>query len=190
MDATRELLSMTLLDEPPETLDDLWHVALIQPGKEIVFVSDLRRYRLPYFIPLRTISTRYASYTRIAQRPEFSGYCFLSGDAAAEFAYERLRSRGFQTIMQGLRGDAIQKVIRRDVYNLHRLLKADAEFKPVPLGRGVPVRVVDRANGLYGCTGRVVTHDAGKRLVIEFRILGDIRAIDIDELAVEIIDEL
>jgi hypothetical protein len=53
----------------------------------------------------------------------------------------------------------------------------------------VLVQVTDRSHALYGVTGRVIQHEAGKRLVIEFRTLGDLRAVDIEnELSVEVVD--
>jgi hypothetical protein len=178
---------MTLGGVPVEEMQDVWHVARVECGKERAFVSDLLRFNQPFFIPWEVLKTKYTKCTRVSQRTPFKGYCFLSGDDSVEIA--RRWCRGYLTVMRDMRGDAVQAQIRRDVFNLYHLYLSDPEFKPPPLGEGVLVQVTDRSHALYGVTGRVIQHEAGKRLVIEFRTLGDLRAVDIEnELSVEVVD--
>jgi hypothetical protein len=182
------ILPMTLGGVPVEEMPDVWHVAIIKRGEERAFVSDLIRYGQPFFIPWEIVHTRYENkWTRVSQRAPFKGYCFLSGDDSVDIA--RQRCRGFFTTMKDMRGDAVQAQIRRDVFNLYRLYLTDPDFKPPILGKGVMVQVTDRSHALYGVTGRVIQHESGRRLVVEFRTLGDLRAVDIeDELAVEVVE--
>jgi hypothetical protein len=165
----------------------VWHVARVEAGKEPAFVTDLLRYGLPFFMPWHTIKKKYQNrLTRVSQQAAFKGYCFISGDEAIDLAHDRCR--GYLTFMQDLRGEAMQASIRRDVFNLYRLLLNDSVLTPEEFARGTLVRVKDRKHALFGVIGRVTEHEAGKRLTIDVEIFGQSVSTEIeDELAVEIV---
>jgi hypothetical protein len=182
------ILPMTLGGQAVEKFTDVWHVARVEAGKEPAFVTDLLRYGLPFFMPWHTIKKKYQNrLTRVSQQAAFKGYCFISGDEAIDLAHDRCR--GYLTFMQDLRGEAMQASIRRDVFNLYRLLLNDSVLTPEEFARGTLVRVKDRKHALFGVIGRVTEHEAGKRLTIDVEIFGQSVSTEIeDELAVEIVD--
>jgi hypothetical protein len=180
------ILPLTFAGVPVDDFAAPWHVVQIESGKEKAFVEDCIRREVPYFAPWRIHRVRTeCRHTRVRQLALFPGYCFL----AVPFTSDAADCRGYLCDVKGTQGAFTQRQLRDDLSSLYRFLLTDPQIEPA-MPRGTRVRISQRDHPLFGVEGRVVTHDAGRQLVIEVRFLGrECAAQIVDEMSVEVLDD-
>jgi transcription antitermination factor NusG len=176
------LFPETLLDEMPrEAADRRWFALYTRARQEKSLVRDLRKHRVPFYLPLIRKTNVNHGRKRTAMVPLFGGYVFLFGSEE-----ERLRSLATNRISRVLTvEDADQLVF--DLRQLRQLIAAGAPLTVESrLAPGQRVRV--RQGAFADLEGIVLKRRGATRLLVSINFLQQGASVEIDDFLLEPLD--
>lgn len=185
-----EYTMLKLSDNPPmlfpavETLEQIegrWWIAHTKARNEKALANVIRRWDIPYFLPMREKVSVNRGRKLISLLPLFSGYVFFNGDE--ETRYQVLTTNRVAQILEVV--DQTQLV--SELEQIQMALHCHMPLDPHPyLHVGTRCRV--RSGSLAGVEGLVVRKQKLTKLVLQVNILGQAAAVEIDGDLLEPLD--
>jgi transcriptional antiterminator RfaH len=165
----------------PEAAVGDWYVLHTKPQQEKRLGSELGRFGISWFLPLRAHRRQRGRRTLVTHQPMFPGYLFMRG------GHEQLyRADRTGRVVRPLKV-ADQQRLDWELRNLHLALTGDAALDPYPYLRA-GIRVEVRCGPFAGLQGVVESRLSTERLALQVDILGRAVSLELDGAAVEPID--
>ncbi len=157
-----------------------WQVLFLKPRTEKKVAEVCVAYRIPHYLPLRTVPRTCQRRTFTVSLPLFPGYLF-----AALTQETRLPVLRTNHIVRFLQPDSSIHLLR-DLVQIRRALTLTPDLKPVPqLRQGQRVRIT--AGALQGAEGVVNRLAGSMRVILTVDLIGMGVAVTVTRADIELI---
>jgi transcription antitermination factor NusG len=150
-----------------------WYLLRVRSNQEKPLADTLAAMNVGHFLPLVRRSRYWGRRKAVVEEPLFAGYVFLRG--AVDDVYRADRTRRVASIVRV----SDQRRLDWELRNIRLALAGDAALLPTAcLKNGTRVEV--RSGPFRGLQGLISERVKENRLVLQVRILGAARSLEID----------